>query len=285
MSRLFYLGLSVLLLAGCASYGVVDNRPDESSSSERTYSTDLVGQQGTGKISLILSFSGGGTRAAALAYGVMLELRDTRVIIDGAERSLLGELDVISSVSGGSFTAAYYGLFGDQLFEDFETVFLRRNVQSELLAALFNPLRWFSSKGRTEIAIDLYQKAVFRNKSYADMRRDDSPLILINASDLFYGVRFSFVQEYFDLLRPRRYRYFLIQSCWRTIRVVKPIPLNWSWQRRPAPRVTQKWSRSCVACVPMQTKTNVDTPISWMVASPTISVYVPSMRSWRSPAV
>jgi NTE family protein len=32
------------------------------------------------------------------------------------------------------------------------------------------------------------------------MRRDDSPLILINASDLFYGVRFSFVQEYFDLL-------------------------------------------------------------------------------------
>ena len=56
-------------------------------------------------------------------------------------------MDVISSVSGGSFTAAYYGLFGDQLFEDFETVFLRRNVQSELLAALFNPLRWFSSKG------------------------------------------------------------------------------------------------------------------------------------------
>ena len=68
-------------------------------------------------ISLILSFCGGGTRAAALAYGVMLELRDTRMIIDGIERSLLGEVDVISSVSGGSFTAAYYGLFGDQLFE------------------------------------------------------------------------------------------------------------------------------------------------------------------------
>jgi NTE family protein len=200
MSRIFYLGLGVFLLAGCATHGVVDNRPATGSSSERTYSTDLVGQQGTGKISLILSFSGGGTRAAALAYGVMLELRDTRMIVDGIERNLLGEVDVISSVSGGSFTAAYYGLFGDQLFEDFEEVFLKRNVQAELLAALFNPLRWFSSKGRTEIAIDLYQKVVFRNKTYADMRRDDSPLILINASDLFYGVRFSFVQEYFDLL-------------------------------------------------------------------------------------
>lgn len=200
MSRLVYLGLSVLLFSGCASYGVVENKPDLDNSSERAYSTNLVGKQGTGKISLILSFSGGGTRAAALAYGVMQELRDTLVFIDGSERSLLGEVDVISSVSGGSFTSAYYGLFGDRMFEDYEEVFLKRNVQSELLAALFNPLRWFSSKGRTEIAIDLYQKTVFRNKVYADMRRDGAPLILINASDLFSGVRFSFIQEYFDLL-------------------------------------------------------------------------------------
>ncbi len=200
MHRLLHLGLTVLLLSGCASYGVVDNQPGLFASIGEAYSTNLVGTQGTGKVSLILSFSGGGTRAAALAYGVMQELRDTQVTIDGHEHSLLGEVDVISSVSGGSFTAAYYGLFGDQLFEDFETLFLKRNVQSELLAALFYPLRWFSSQGRTEIAIDLYQKAVFRNKTFADMRRDDSPLILINASDLFHGVRFSFVQEYFDLL-------------------------------------------------------------------------------------
>ena len=32
------------------------------------------------------------------------------------------------------------------------------------------------------------------------MQRAGGPLILINASDLGYGVRFSFVQEYFDLL-------------------------------------------------------------------------------------
>jgi len=200
MCEFLRLSFIVMLLSGCASYGVVDNQPDSGHSPAQPYSTNLVGKQGTGRISVILAFSGGGTRAAALAYGVMQELRDTRMVVDGVERSLLGEVDVISSVSGGSFTAAYYGLFGDRLFEDFETVFLKRNIQSELLAALFNPLRWFSRTGRTEIAVDLYQQAVFRNKTYADMRRGDSPLILINASDLFHGVRFSFVQEYFDLL-------------------------------------------------------------------------------------
>jgi NTE family protein len=148
----------------------------------------------------MLAFSGGGTRAAALAYGVMLELRDTMVVIDGQQRRLLDEVDLISSVSGGSFTSAYYGLFGDRIFEDFEEVFLRRNVQGTLLRALFNPLRWFSSAGRTEMAVDLYEKTVFHNKTFADMQRQDGPMILINASDLGYGVRFSFIQEYFNLL-------------------------------------------------------------------------------------
>lgn len=201
MKNLFAVGFGLLLLSGCASYGVVDNKSEtESPPSDSAYSLKLAGDRGTGDISLLLAFSGGGTRAAALTYGVMLELRDTQVVIDGVPRSILDEVDVISSVSGGSFTSAYYGLFGDRIFEDFETVFLKRNVQSELLHALFNPLTWFSSTGRTEMAVDLYQKAVFHGKTFADMRRDGGPLILINASDLGYGVRFSFVQEYFDLL-------------------------------------------------------------------------------------
>ncbi|WP_227520178.1 hypothetical protein [Marinobacter sp. LV10R510-11A] len=40
---------------------------------------------------------------------------------------MLDQVDVISAVSGGSYTAAYYGLFGDRLFEDFGERFLRRN--------------------------------------------------------------------------------------------------------------------------------------------------------------
>ena len=38
---------------------------------------------------------------------------------------VLDEIDAISAVSGGSFTAAYYGVFGEKLFSDYEKVFLR----------------------------------------------------------------------------------------------------------------------------------------------------------------
>jgi NTE family protein len=61
---------------------------------------------------LILAFSGGGTRAAAFAYGVLEELAATPVVLGGRPRRLLDEVDLISAVSGGSFTAAYYGLYG-----------------------------------------------------------------------------------------------------------------------------------------------------------------------------
>jgi NTE family protein len=84
---------------------------------------------------LLVSFSGGGTRASALAYGVLQELRDTQVGVGGERERLLDEIDVITSVSGGSFTSAYYGLYGDRIFEDFEERFLRRNVQSATSSA------------------------------------------------------------------------------------------------------------------------------------------------------
>jgi NTE family protein len=49
-------------------------------------------------------------------------------------------VDTISAVSGGSFTAANYGLFGDRIFEDFETRFLKKDIQGDLTkAVLFNP--------------------------------------------------------------------------------------------------------------------------------------------------
>src|SRR5262249_42170470 len=80
------------------------------------------------KLFVCLSFSGGGTRAAAFAYGAMLALRQARIDWPRSE-TLLDEIDCISSVSGGSFTAAYYGLFRDDLFEHFPEHFLYRKVQ------------------------------------------------------------------------------------------------------------------------------------------------------------
>jgi len=199
--KLFTLGFGFLLISGCASYGVVENAPQTAAVTSDSYSIrHQGGSQGSGDIELILAFSGGGTRAAALAYGVLEELRDTAVASNGRPRRVLDEVDTISSVSGGSFTAAYYGLYGDRIFEDFEDAFLKRNVQGQLIRGLLNPLEWFGSSGRAEMAVKLYEKEVFGGATFADLKRKGGPLIVINASDLGYGVRFSFVQEYFNLL-------------------------------------------------------------------------------------
>jgi NTE family protein len=79
-----------------------------------------------------ISLSGGGTRAAAFSYGVLKGLRDTTVELDGKSVRLLDEIDQISSVSGGGFTAAYYGLNGDGIFDTFKDSFLFRDVESSL---------------------------------------------------------------------------------------------------------------------------------------------------------
>jgi NTE family protein len=41
---------------------------------------------------------------------------------------------------------------------------------------------------------------LFHDATLADLIGPDRPMIVINASDLAYGIRFSFIQEYFDLL-------------------------------------------------------------------------------------
>src|SRR5207244_9192428 len=99
---------------------------------------------------VILAFSGGGTRAAAFSYGVLEFLRRTEVVApNGTKVRLLDAVDVITGVSGGSFTALAYGLYGDKLFADYEQRFLKRNVQGELIARALNPGYWgnLSSQG------------------------------------------------------------------------------------------------------------------------------------------
>ncbi len=120
----------LLLVSGCSSYGVIHNEPSTDVSAGQPYSIQTWAQsKEAADFVFILNFSGGGTRAAAMAYGVLEELRDTPVAIDGKQGRLLDEVTHISSVSGGSFTSAYYGLYGDRIFDDFENEFLLKNVQ------------------------------------------------------------------------------------------------------------------------------------------------------------
>ena len=193
--------LMVFMLSACANYGTPKNIEIPDTRVADRYSLhDWADAHSDSDIRFTLTFSGGGTRAAALSYGVMQELRDTNINYEGRSKRLLDEVDYISSVSGGSFTSAYYGLHGDDIFENYEKDFLKFDLQKHLVLRALNPFLWFSKNGRTESAIKYYQKFLFHDATFADMIKPDRPMIIINASDLGYGIRFSFIQEYFDLL-------------------------------------------------------------------------------------
>jgi len=68
------------------------------------------------------------------------------------------------------------------------------------MSGLLDPELWVSTGGRTEMAVDYYEEKVFRGATFADLQRREGPLLVINATDLGRGVRFSFLQDYFDLL-------------------------------------------------------------------------------------
>lgn len=198
------IALCLMLLAffsGCASYGIVQNKPIKDADTTTPYSLKTwANSKESDDFIFILAFSGGGTRAAAMAYGVLQELRDTLIVIDGQQERLLDRVTHITSVSGGSFTAAYYGLNGDKTFDTFESEFLRKDVEGALTKSLFRPIHWLGSKGRTERAINYYNEILFHDATFADMMLPHRPMIVINASDLAYGVRFSFIQDYFNFL-------------------------------------------------------------------------------------
>ena len=152
----------------------------------------------------ILSFSGGGTRAAAFSYGVLEELRRTDIVRDGQYRRLLDEVDVITGVSGGSFTALAYALHGDRLFDEYEERFLKRNVQGTLISRALNPFNWYrfvgGSAGRSELAADYYDEILFDGATFQDLLEGEGPVAIATSTDLSTGSRLAFYQNDFDLL-------------------------------------------------------------------------------------
>jgi NTE family protein len=153
---------------------------------------------------VILAFSGGGTRAAAFSYGVLEFLRNNEVVApNGARIRLLDAVNVITGVSGGSFTALAYGLYGDKLFDLYETAFLKRNVQGEIVARAFNPGNWgklsSTAWGRSELAAELYDEILFHGATYGDLDRGDGPLILVSTTDISNGGRVVFQQPIFNI--------------------------------------------------------------------------------------
>jgi NTE family protein len=190
----------IVALTGCVSLPRV--APSVPKSAPYRFTT-VSANTNSNSLFVILTFSGGGTRAAAFAYGVLRELRNTPITWEGRKTTLLDEVDLVSSVSGGSFTAAYFGAFRDELFVHFERDFLYRANTAALVGHLLRPdnvLRLlFTRTNRTDIAATYYDE-IFRRATLATIARAGRPFVVFNATDVSQGVPFEFTQETFDYL-------------------------------------------------------------------------------------
>ena len=203
MPALFGLAL-LAVLGGCATRPV--NPPLTQVDAHKGYRFETRQAKAKDKTNMVvLAFSGGGTRAAAFSYGVLEFLKRTEIVGPKGKRvRLLDEVDVITGVSGGSFTALAYALYGDKLFDIYETAFLKRNVQGEIVSRAMNPGNWgrlsSTAWGRSELAAELYDEILFHDATFGDLDRGDGPLALASATDISTGSRFVFSQRIFDVI-------------------------------------------------------------------------------------
>jgi NTE family protein len=150
-----------------------------------------------------LSFSGGGTRAAAFSYGVLTGFDQTRVPSRSGPVSLLDRLDFLSGVSGGSVLAAYYGLRGREAFADFKQRFLLANAEESLQTnlSLGNIARGLQGGVNDNTGFPVWLDAhLYNHATFKDLLRRTRPRVWINASDIYNRTTFIFAPVTFSAL-------------------------------------------------------------------------------------
>jgi NTE family protein len=159
---------------------------------------------GTDDLMVLVAMSGGGKRSAAYAYGALKGMREVAVQGARGQRSLLSSLDAISGVSGGSFTAAYYGLYRDAAFGRYESDFLYADTDSQIKSVYLLAWNWGwavdPDVGTNDYMERDYNDTMFHGARFKDLMAYGRPVIAVTATDVNYGTPFMFTQEFFDLL-------------------------------------------------------------------------------------
>jgi NTE family protein len=185
-------------LTGCATsvFNPATNQPLSAATAPNMGArTDFMHEN-----SIVLSFSGGGLRAAAFAHGVLTALERVKT----ADGDLLDDIALISSVSGGSLTAAHYGLYGREGLARFRSEVLLPGFESGMRMSLYSPANLMRMLGgglnARENFGDALDRNVFHGATFADIFRRPGPDIRIQATDLYHRVPFPFVAPLFSIL-------------------------------------------------------------------------------------
>ena len=164
----------------------------------RDYGEELIG----------LAVSGGGSRSACFLEAALDEMRRIpapgKAAVGPDGRSLLDEVDFISSVSGGSLSSAYYVLHRprghdpkelDAFFAKYHDA-MRLNFENRSLGRMFLMFRWIpmllTYYDRTHLMAGTWDANLFHDKTFADIPPpgDGVPSLLINATSYANGNSF-----------------------------------------------------------------------------------------------
>ena len=186
-----------LVMVGCATpvFNAATNRPLSASTPPNMGApTDFMREN-----SIVLSFSGGGLRAAAFAHGVLASLERVKT----ADGDLLDDVASISSASGGSLTAAYFGVYGREGLARFRSEVLLPGFESGMRLSLSptNLMRMLGGglNAHEDFGERLDQR-VFQGATFADIFRRQGPDIRIHATDLYHRVPFPFLPPLFEIM-------------------------------------------------------------------------------------
>ncbi len=235
-SRVTAIALSFLLLASCASLNYPVNTQLPVGHDAALSSIPDVG----GDTAIALSFSGGGTRAAAFAFGV---LRGLDQVPTTGGRSDLDRVAFVSGVSGGSVTAAYFGLKGKAALADFRERFLTQNAEETLSTSIdFKNIAaglggGVNDASKFPVWLD---NNLFNEATMSDLIRPGNPIVWINASDIFNRTPFVFSQVTFSALCSDLGTFPLSQA----VAASAAVPVVF------VPIVLENFSQACVSAQP-----------------------------------
>jgi NTE family protein len=228
------------LLTGCATvYNLPGNAPLGAALADNNFGREIPNSDDD--LLLALSFSGGGTRAAAFSFGVLTELDRSHVGSDQT-KSLLDRVDFVSGVSGGSVTAAYFGLKKRAALDDFRERFLLRNAEEGLntQVSLGNIGRALGGGVNDSQFTNWLDRNLFDGARFEAFREDRRPRVWINASDIFNRTPFVFGKTAFDALC----------SDIRSYRVAEAVAASAAVPLAFAPIVLETYPGGCAAPLP-----------------------------------
>jgi NTE family protein len=213
---------------GCARFATDQPGGDPGNTSRATFSA--TAERGRKDTLVILALSGGGSRSANWAAHTMLELQ--RVF--SPDLDLLAEVDVISSVSGGSLPAAYYAIsiddpktekgYGRVWDEKTVATIMQKDYIVRWFGNWFWPQNiaryWFTAYDRTDIMAKTFADNVFDTLPFGrDLKMKDlrctRPYLILDASNATRGDAdqlFTFTTDQFATINSDLANYDLARS-------------------------------------------------------------------------